>query len=224
MKSTNHLRRAQNLMCDIGRRIWAKGFCASNEGNHSCRLDGGRILCTPTGLSKGSLHPADLCIVDMQGNQLAGKRRPTSEINLHLAIYRSRPDVRAVIHSHPPHVTAFAISGIDLPSGIHPEAETVLGPVKTAKYVIPGDQRLGHTILPHVAHANTILLQNHGVVCFDVDLHRCYDKLEVVEAYARILILAKQLGGWHKLSPRQIKELLAFKARCGIDDPRLHQR
>jgi L-fuculose-phosphate aldolase len=220
-KGLNDLGALQKQICDIGRRIWHKGFCAANEGNHSCRLSGGRVLCTPTGMSKGSLKPAELCIVDMQGKQLAGKRRCTSEIHPHLAIYRSRPDVNAVIHSHPPHVTAFAISGVDLPSGVYPEAEVCLGPVPTANYVLPGDQRLGESILPFVRHANTILLQNHGVVCFDADLERCYDKLEIVEAYARVVILARQLGGCRKLSVREMKQLLALKARLGMSDPRL---
>ncbi len=223
MTTVNHLRALKKLMCDIGRRIWLKGFCAGNEGNHSCRLGGGRFLCTPTGMSKGRLTPGDLCIVDLQGKQLAGKRRRTSEIQLHLAIYRSRPDVGAVIHSHPPHATAFAISGIDLPVGVHPEAEIFLGPVKTARYVTPGDAQLGRSILPYIAHANTILLQNHGVVCFGVDLQQCYDNLEIVDAYARIVILARQLGGCRKLAPRQIEELLAIKSRMGIRDPRLHK-
>src|SRR5438067_10116515 len=142
-------------MCDVGRRIWLKGFCAGNEGNHSYRLDKDRILCTPSLISKGNLKPDDMCIVDMTGKQLAGKRKRTSEILLHLAIYKERTDVKAVIHSHPPHATAFAIADIELPTCIHPEAEVFLGPVKTAKYVTPGDTRLGESIRPYIKDSNT---------------------------------------------------------------------
>src|SRR5580693_1140666 len=167
-------------MCDIGRRIWIKGFCAGNEGNHSYRIGQDRVLCTPTGISKGQLKPDDICLIDMEGKQLTGKRKRTSEIMLHLAIYQARPDVKAVIHSHPPHATAFAIADIDLPTCIHPEAEVFLGAVKTAKYVTPGDKRLGESILPYVKDANTVLLQSHGTVSFAESLEECYYKLEIV--------------------------------------------
>src|SRR6478672_13112785 len=103
-------------MCDIGRRIWQKGFCAGNEGNHSYRIGADRVLCTPTGISKGNLKPDDICTVDMEGKQVAGKRKRTSEILMHLAIYKARPDVKAVVHSHPPHATAFAVASVDLPT------------------------------------------------------------------------------------------------------------
>lgn len=207
-------------MCDIGRRIWLKGFCAGNEGNHSYRIGPDRYLCTPTGISKGNLKPDDLCVVDGEGKQISGKRKRTSEILMHLAIYKARPDVKCVIHSHPPHATAFAVAGVELPTCIHPEAEVFLGAVKTAKYVTPGDTRLGESILPYVKDANTIVLQNHGVVCFDTDLEQCYYKLEIVDAYSRILILAKQVGSIKPLDPGEMKELLDLKARFGMPDPR----
>ena len=208
-------------MCDIGRRIWLKGFCAGTEGNHSYRLGENRVICTPTGISKGNLKPEDLCVVDMEGKQVSGKRKRTSEILMHLAIYKARPDVKAVVHSHPPHATAFAIANVDLPTCIHPEAEVFLGAVKTAKYVTPGDTRLGESILPYVKDANTILLQNHGSVTFDVDLESAYYKLEIVDAYARILILAKQIGSIRPLDAGEMKELLDLKVRFGLDEPRL---
>src|SRR5262245_35840880 len=208
-------------MCDIGRRIWLKGFCAGNEGNHSYRLNENRVLCTPTGISKGNLKPDDLCVVDMDGKQVSGTRKRTSEILLHLAIYKARPDVKAVIHSHPPHATAFAVAGLDLPTCIHPEAEVFLGTVKTAKYVTPGDTRLGESILPYVKDSNTILLQSHGVVCFHPDLEQAYYQLEIVDAYARILMLAKSLGSIRPLDGGEMKELLELKARFGLKDPRV---
>src|SRR3954470_4599842 len=208
-------------MCDVGRRIWLKGFCAGNEGNHSYRIGPDRFLCTPTGISKGNLKPDDLCVVDGKGKQISGKRKRTSEILMHLAIYKARPDVTCVIHSHPPHATAFAIAGVELPTCIHPEAEVFLGAVKTAKYVTPGDTRLGESILPYVQDSNTILLQSHGVVCFHPDLEQAYYQLEIVDAYARILILAKQVGSIRPLASDEMKELLALKTRFGLQDARV---
>src|SRR3989440_7732515 len=208
-------------MCDIGRRIWIKGFCAGNEGNHSYRLGDDRILCTSRLISKGTLKPDDLCVVDMTGKQVGGKRKRTSEILLHLAIYKERADVRAVIHSHPPHATAFAVAGVELPTCIHPEAEVFVGPVKTAAYVTPGDTRLGDSIRPFVKDSNTILLGNHGVVCYGPDLEDAYYKLEIVDAYARILLLTKQLGSVRPLAGEEMKELLALKAKFGMSDPRV---
>src|SRR5215216_1860604 len=208
-------------MCDIGRRIWHKGFCAGNEGNHSYRIGTDRVLCTPTGISKGNLKPDDICTVDMEGKQVAGKRKRTSEILMHLAIYKARPDVKAVVHSHPPHATAFAIAGVELPTCIHPEAEVFLGAVKTAKYVTPGDTRLGESLLPYLKDSNTILLQNHGTVTFSTTLEEAYYKLEIVDAYARILILAKQVGSIRPLDSAEMKELLDLKARFGMQDARM---
>src|ERR1043165_578240 len=208
-------------MCDIGRRIWLKGFCAGNEGNHSYRISENRCLCTPTGISKGFLKPDDICVVDADGKQLAGKRKRTSEFMMHAAIYKARPDVKAVIHSHPPHATAFAVAGVELPTCIHPEAEVFLGAVKTAKYVTPGDKRLGESILPYAKDSNTIIMQSHVVVCFDPDLEQCYYKLEIVAAYARILILAKQVGSIRPLDTDEMKELLELKTRFGLSDARV---
>lgn len=208
-------------MCDIGRRIWLKGFCAGNEGNHSYRIGENKVLCTPTGISKGNLKPDDICVVDMEGKQLSGSRKRTSEILLHLEIYKARTDVKAVIHSHPPHATAFAVAGVELPTCIHPEAEVFLGPVRTAKYVTPGDKRLGESILPYVKDSNTIVLESHGVVCFSPNLEQAYYQLEIVDAYARILILAKQVGSIRPLESTEMKELLELKNRFGLKDARV---
>ncbi len=207
-------------MCEIGRKIWLKGFCAGNEGNHSYRLSEDRVLCTPSLISKGNLKPDDMCIVDLEGKQISGKRKRTSEILLHLAIYKEQPAAKAVIHSHPPHATAFAVAGVELPTCIHPEAEVFLGPVKTAKYVTPGDTRLGESIRPFIKDSNTILLGNHGVVCYGPDLEDAYYKLEIVDAYARILLLTKQLGSVRPLEGEEMKELLALKSKFGMNDPR----
>jgi L-fuculose-phosphate aldolase len=157
----------------------------------------------------------------MDGKQVSGKRKRTSEILLHLTIYKEKEDVKAVIHSHPPHATAFAVAGVELPTCIHPEAEVFLGPVKMAKYVTPGDTRLGESIKPFIKESNTILLGNHGVVCYGPDLEDAYYKLEIVDAYARILLLVKQLGSVNPLGATEMKELLDLKKRIGLADPRV---
>lgn len=208
-------------MCEIGHRIWLKGFCAGNEGNHSYRIDANRFLCTPTAISKGFLKPDDLCVVDAAGNQISGKRKRTSEFLMHAQIYAARPDVNAIIHGHPPHVTAFAIAGVEIPTAIHPEAEVFLGHVPTAPYVTPGDHRLGESVLPFVKESNTVVLQSHGVVCFHASLEQAYYTIEIIDSYCRVLILANQLGTPRTFDDREVHELMALKARFGLRDPRM---
>jgi L-fuculose-phosphate aldolase len=211
-------------MCEIGHRIWLKGFCAGNEGNHSYRYADDRVLCTPTGLSKGFLRPEMITIVDMDGKQV-DKENPykrTSEILLHLAIYKKRPDVKAVIHSHPPHATAFACAGIPIPEGVHPEAEVFLGKVPTAKYTTPSYAGLGESVTKLVtSETNTVLLGNHGTVSFADTLVNTYYKLEIIDAYCRILLLIKQIGKVNFLSQQEMIDLLKVKQAFGIPDARL---
>jgi L-fuculose-phosphate aldolase len=211
-------------MCDIGKRIWMKGYCAGNEGNHSVRISDDRVLCTPTGLSKGFLTPDMITMVDMDGNQVdkANKFKRTSEVLLHLAIYRKRPDVRAVVHSHPPHATAFAVANIPIPEGIHPEAEVFLGKVLTAPYVTPSYAELGQEVCKLIdSESNTIMLANHGSVTFAPQLIDAYYKLEILDAYCRILLLCAQLGKVRPLSQDQMIKLLEVKQKFGIKDSRL---
>ena len=212
-------------MAEIGHRIWQKGFCAGNEGNHSVRISEDRVLCTPTGISKGFLDADDMCIVDMEGNQVEPNpkgRKRTSEVLVHLAIYKKRPDVKAVIHSHPPHATAFAIAQIPLPEGIHPEAEVFLGKVRTAPYATPSKPELPDSILPLIGpETNTVLMANHGSVSFSFDLTDTYYKLEILDAYCRVLLLTKQLGSVKQLDKGQMTELLEVKKQFGLPDERL---
>ncbi len=211
-------------LCEIGRNIWLRGYCAGNEGNHSVRIGEDRVLCTPTGISKGFLTPEMIVTVDMEGNQIDthNKYKRTSEILVHLAIYKKRPDVKAVIHSHPPHATAFCIADMPLPEGIHPEAEVFLGRVATAKYATPSKQDLPDSILPLIGpETNTVLMGNHGSVSFSTSLVDTYYKLEILDAYCKLLILAKQVGRVNVLNPAQMSELLEVKANFGIKDDRL---
>lgn len=212
-------------MCEIGQRIWQKGFCAGNEGNHSVRIGEDRYLCTPTGVSKGMLEPDDIITINGKGEAVERNRkgrRPTSEIKVHLAIYQSRDDIKAVIHSHPPHATAFAIAGIPLPEAVHPEAEVFLGKVKTAKYATPSTYDLPNSLIPLIdADTSTLLMGNHGSVSFSHSLVDAYYRLEILDAYSKILLLVKQLGRINTLNDSQMRELLEVKQRFGLHDSRL---
>jgi len=213
-------------MCEVGHRIWLKGFCAGNEGNHSVRIDEDRVLCTPTGMSKGFLEVDDICLVDMDGKLVETNQRersPSSEILVHLAVYTNRADVRGVIHSHPPHATAFAVANIPLPEGIHPEAEVFLGRVPIARYATPSTKELPESITPLIGpQTNTVLMGNHGSVSFsEKSLIDAYYKLEILDAYCRILLLTKPLGQANKLSNDQMAELLKIKQQFGYNDERL---
>lgn len=212
-------------ICEVGHRIWLKGFCAGNEGNHSVRISDDRVLCTPTGISKGFLVPEDICVVDMDGKQVesnAKGRKRTSEVLVHLAIYKKRSDIKAVIHSHPPHATAFAIANIPLPEGLHPEAEVFLGKVRTAPYALPSTQALPDSITPLIgAETNTVLMGNHGSVSFSHSLIDAYYKLEILDAYCRILLLCKQIGKANVFTTDQMVDLLKVKKKFGFPDDRL---
>src|SRR5947209_14302276 len=208
-------------ICEIGRRIYNKGFAAANDGNISVRLNDKEILCSPTMVSKGFMKPDDICKVDYEGKQLAGTRKRSSEILLHLAVYKHRPDVQAVVHCHPPHATAFAVAGVPIPNCVLPEVEVFLGEVPMARYETPGGSKFAETILPHVKSCNTIILANHGTVTFGPTLENAYFNTEIIDAYCKILILARQLGRVNYFSDQQTKELLDLKKRLGYDDPRL---
>ncbi len=210
-------------ICEIGRRVYARGFAAANDGNISYRLNDREILCTPTMMCKGFMKCEDLCKVDYEGKQFAGTRKRSSEILLHLAVYKQRPDVMAVVHCHPPHATAFAVAGEPVPQCILPEVEVFLGEVPTAVYETPGTQKFADTIVPHLKASNTIILANHGTVTFGPDLEKAYWNSEIIDAYCKILILARQLGRVNYFSERQTKELLELKKRLGYDDVRFHR-
>ncbi len=212
----------KRLICEVGRRMYQQGFVAANDGNISYRLGGGRYLCTPTGVSKGFLSPEDIAVVDDQGKQIGGTKPRTSEILLHLEIFHELPEINAVCHAHPPHATAFAVAGIDVPSCILPEVEIWIGKVPLAQYDTPGGKDFAETILPHLRNkANTILLANHGAVACDKDLEHAYFHLETLDMYCKILLLSKQIGQVRQISGPKVRELLDIKQRLGVPDPRV---
>lgn len=207
-------------ICEIGRRVYAKGFAAANDGNITVRLSEREFLCTPTMVCKGFLKPEDICRVDIEGKQLAGTKKRTSEVLLHLSIYKQRPDVMACVHCHPPHATAFAVAHEPIPKCILPEVEVFLGEVPTAIYETPGGQKFADTVVPFAKDCNTIILANHGTLTFGPDLEKAYWNTEIIDSYCRILILAKQLGRINYFDEQKTRELLELKKRLGYDDIR----
>jgi L-fuculose-phosphate aldolase len=218
MQDVKELKKA---ICEIGGRIYKRGFAAANDGNISVRLNENEVLCTPTMHCKGFLKPKDICLVDMEGNQIAGKKKRSSEVMLHLEIMKARPEVQSVVHCHPPHATAFAIAREPIPQAILPEVEVFLGEVPISPYETPGGKKFAETILPFVKQSNVIILANHGTVSYGESVERAYWWTEVLDAYCRILILARQLGPIQYLSTQHTQELIDLKAKWGFTDPRL---
>ena len=208
-------------ICDVGRRLYARQFAAGNDGNISCRLSDNVVVCTPTQICKGFMKPDDLCTVDLSGKHIFGKRPRTSEVLLHLEIYRADPAVRAVVHCHPPHATAFGLAGIDIPTCILPEVEVFLGVVPRAEYETPGSESFAQTVRPFVGKANTVILSNHGTVSWGLSVERAYWHTEMLDSYCRMLMLACQIGGVRRLPESKVNELLDLKEQFGAGvDPR----
>jgi len=216
-------RKIREEICDIGRRIYNRQFAAANDGNISYRVAEDRVICTPTQFCKGFMTPDDLCVVDMKGNQLSGRLKRTSEVMLHLTIMEERPEIKSVVHCHPPHATAFGFAREPIPACAMPEVEIFLGEVPIAKYAIPGGQEFADTILPFVKKSNVIVLANHGVVSFGETVEKAYWWTEILDAYCRILLLARPLGGIGHFTPEEARDLLDLKRQWGMADPRSEQ-
>lgn len=208
-------------ICEIGRRIYAKGFAAANDGNITVRISENEVLCTPTMHSKGFLKPEDISTIDMTGKQIAGQKKRSSEALLHLEIYKQRPELKSVVHCHPPHATAFAVAREPIPQCVLPEVEVFLGDVPITKYETPGGQAFADTIVPFVKKCNVMILANHGTVSFGEDVEKAYWWTEILDAYCRILMLSRQLGRVNYLDQRESTELLQLKDKWGFSDPRL---
>jgi L-fuculose-phosphate aldolase len=208
-------------ICEIGRRLYDKGFAAANDGNISIRIGENEVLCTPTMISKGFIKPDDICTVDLDGKQLAGHRKRSSEILLHLTIMKDRPDVKSVVHCHPPHATAFAVAREPIPQCVLPEVEVFLGDVPITQYETPGSQKFADTVLPFVRKCNVMILANHGTVSFGESVERAYWWTEILDAYCRILMLARGLGKINYFNQNEARELLDLKQKWGFSDARL---
>ena len=210
----------RTLICEIGKRMYAREFVAAHEGNVSLRLPDGNILCTPTMTCKGHLELGDLCVIDSEMNQLSGSKKATSEIRLHLEIYRQRSDIHAVVHAHPPHATAFAVANRPFPCGVLAEPDLFLGEVALAPFQVPGTNEFAQSVSPFVQDTNSIILANHGTVTYADDLEKALWMTEILDSACKTIILSMSIGGPQQLSKQQSRALAKKRAHFGFSDSR----
>ena len=201
---------------EICRRIYQRGYVAANDGNVSVRIDDEHVVLTPTGMSKGFLEPNDLVVLDIEGNHVAGTRKASSESKMHLTIYKSRADVNAVVHAHPPTATGFAVAGIPLTQCVLPEVIVAIGSIPIAEYATPGTQDLAEVVIKYLREYDAILLENHGALTVGDTLTNAHFKMETIEHFAKIMFVAYQLGSVRDLPSKSVEELLALRQKFGI--------
>jgi L-fuculose-phosphate aldolase len=206
---------------EIGRRLWVRGFVASNDGNISVRIGPDRLLMTPASVSKGFMTADMMVVTDLDGQLVSGApgRRPSSETLMHLVAYRERPDVGAVVHAHPPLSTGFAVAGIPLDRAVLAEVVTTLGSIPIADYGTPSTRELADAVAPYVRTHDGLLLANHGALALGKDLFAAYYKMETIEHFARISLVARQLGRENLLSREEVGRLQQLRGTYGIAAP-----
>lgn len=211
-----YLESLKQEMLTIGKRVYDRGYVASNDGNISVRIDSNSILITPTGVSKGFMQSEDLLILDMNGNLMEGKKKPSSESNMHIQIYKSRPEVNSVCHAHPPYATAFSVAGIPLDKMVLPESVIVLGAIPVVEYGTPSTNELYSSISKYISDYDALLLANHGALTVGNSLINAYHKMETLEHNAQIQFIARQLGKVRELDKKQVARLLRLREKFGI--------
>ena len=204
---------------EVGRRLHDRGFVASNDGNISVRFAADRLLTTPTGVAKGFMTPDMMVTTDLTGRKLTGDREPSSEILMHLAVYEHRPEIKAVVHAHPPTATGFAVAGIPLDRAVLAEVVTTLGSIPIADYGTPSTSELADAVRQYIRAHDGVLLANHGALTVADELFAAYYKMETVEHFARISLVARQLGGERLLSREEVNRLQDLRGRYGIAAP-----
>ncbi len=197
----------------VGRMMFDKGWIAANDGNVTIRLDEDRILATPTGICKGMMRPDDLLLCNLNGEKICGDRDCTTELAMHLTIYRMRPDIRAVVHAHPPVATGFAVAGRALNRALLPEVVISLGSIPLADYGLPGTPALTEGMLPYIPKYDALLMANHGAVAYGEDVFQAYFRMEMVEHFARINLVAELLGGPKVLPRAEVQRLFDSRQR-----------
>ncbi|MBQ8230260.1 MAG: class II aldolase/adducin family protein [Clostridia bacterium] len=203
-------------ICEVGLKLWQKGFVAANDGNISVKISDNEYYCTPTGVSKASLTPDMIIKVDKDGKKLEGKLNPSSEIKMHMRVYRERPDVTAVVHAHPPVATAFTVADIDLDQYVLPEAVLTIGAVPTCDYGTPSTMEIPDSLDPYIQDHDAFLLRNHGALTVGCNLTKAFFVMEEVEFNAVICKHAMDLGAVHEISRDQLAKLMDLRKKMNL--------
>ncbi|MEC0346379.1 class II aldolase/adducin family protein [Peribacillus frigoritolerans] len=214
MSRAQQEQKLKEQICDIGKRMYMKDMGAANDGNISVKISEDSLLCTPTGVSKGFMTPDMICKINSKGEVIeenAQNTSPSSEIKMHLRVYQERPDVKAVVHGHPLHATAYAICGKPLNKQIMPESTIFLGEVPVAEYGTPSTEELPNSIVPYLQDHDAILLANHGALTCGIDLMNAYFKMESMEFYAKLLFLTSAIGEPKELTDEQVSTLVQLR-------------
>ncbi len=211
-------RELKKLIIEVGKRIWTRGYVAANDGNISVLLNENEVLTTPTGVSKGFLTMEMILKIDRTGKVISGntKYRPSSEVKMHLEVYKERPDVKSVVHAHPPYATSFAVAGVPLNRCVLPEAVIFIGAVPTAKYGLPSTMEIPDAIREHIKNSDVILLENHGALTLGSDLLNAYYKMETLEHTADIIWKAIQLGNLNVLPEFERDRLMGLREKFNL--------
>ena len=204
---------------EVGRRLYARAYTASNDGNISVRLGSDRLLMTPKSVCKGFMTPDMMCVTDLDGRKLQGDRDPSSEMLMHLEVYRQRPDIQAVVHAHPPIATGFAVAGIPLNRAVLAEVLTTLGSIPIAEYATPSTKELPEAVRKYIRAHDGMLLANHGALTVGADLFAAYYKMETIEHFAKISLVARLLGNENLLAREEVVRLQELRGTYGIKAP-----
>jgi L-fuculose-phosphate aldolase len=204
---------------EVGRRMYARQYTASNDGNISVRIGPDRLLMTPKGVCKGFMTPDMMCVTDLNGKKISGDRDPSSEALMHLEVYKQRPDVQAVVHAHPPIATGFAVAGIPLDRAVLAEVLTTLGSIPLAEYATPSTAELPEAVRKYIKAHDGMLLANHGALTVGADLYSAYYKMETIEHFAHISLVARMLGRENLISREEVMRLQALRGTYGIAAP-----
>jgi L-fuculose-phosphate aldolase len=211
--------RVRDDIVEVGRRLWQRGYVASNDGNISVRLDDRRLMTTPANVSKGFMTADMMVITDFEGKKLSGDRKASSELKMHLQVYRDRPDANAVVHAHPPTATGFAVAGIPLDRAVLAEVVTTLGSIPIAEYATPSTDELPAACSKYLKAHDGLLLANHGALAIGPDLFTAYYRMETIEHFARISLVTRTLGRENLLSREEVQRLQGLRGMYGIASP-----
>ena len=217
MSATEQQARAD--IVEVGRRLWHQGFVASNDGNISVRLGEDRVLTTPKSVSKGFMTAEMMVVTDLSGRKISGERDASSELKMHLEVYHQRPDVGAVVHAHPATATGFAVAGVPLTRAVLAEVITTLGGIPIAAYATPSTAELPAAIRDYIKSHDGLLLANHGALAVAADLFTAYYRMETIEHFAKISLVARMLGREHLLSREEVTRLQGLRGMYGIASP-----